>query len=132
MSSYQKEQYINALRSDIKKDSSIYSKLLKGDEFLIKNEIKPSYQRIRIFEYLIKNKIIIYYSLGNSCWFSRKQFQVGLNATTVIYRTPVPGFKLIIILCSGPYCISLGISFPVIQRLNASSTRGIIPGDGQF
>lgn len=38
MSAYQKEQYINALRSDIKKDSSIYSKLLKGDEFLIKNE----------------------------------------------------------------------------------------------
>ena len=33
-----KEQYIAALRSDIKKDSSIYSKLLKGDEFLVKNE----------------------------------------------------------------------------------------------
>jgi hypothetical protein len=39
MSSYQKEQYINALRSDIKKDSSMYSKLLKGDEFLIKNQV---------------------------------------------------------------------------------------------
>ena len=25
-------------------------------DYLIKNEIKPSYQRIRIFEYLIKNK----------------------------------------------------------------------------
>ena len=35
---YQKEQYINALRSDIKKDKSIYSKLLQGDEFLIKNK----------------------------------------------------------------------------------------------
>jgi hypothetical protein len=38
MSAMQKEQYINALRSDIKKDSSIYSKLLKGDEFLVKND----------------------------------------------------------------------------------------------
>jgi len=37
MASIQREQYINALRSDIKKDSSIYSKLLKGDEFLIKS-----------------------------------------------------------------------------------------------
>ena len=38
MAAMQKEQYIAALRSDIKKDSSIYSKLLKGDEFLVKNE----------------------------------------------------------------------------------------------
>lgn len=38
MAMYQKEQYINALRSDIQKDSNIYSKLLKGDEFLIKGE----------------------------------------------------------------------------------------------
>ena len=38
MPNKQKEQYISALRSDIKKDSSIYSKLLKGDEFLIKND----------------------------------------------------------------------------------------------
>ena len=42
MSAYQKEQYINALRSDIKKDSTIYSKLLKGDEFLIKNKTGDS------------------------------------------------------------------------------------------
>ena len=42
MSAYQKEQYINALRSDIKKDSTIYSKLLKGDEFLIKNKTDDS------------------------------------------------------------------------------------------
>ena len=38
MASIQKEQYINALRSDIKKDKSIYSNLLKGDEFIIKND----------------------------------------------------------------------------------------------
>ena len=38
MAKKQKEQYINALKSDIKKDSSIYSKLLKGDEFLIKGD----------------------------------------------------------------------------------------------
>ena len=38
MAPRQKEQYINALRSDIKKDSSIYSKILDGDEFLIKND----------------------------------------------------------------------------------------------
>lgn len=38
MAKKQKEQYIDALKSDIKKDSSIYSKLLKGDEFLIKGD----------------------------------------------------------------------------------------------
>ena len=38
MAPKQKDQYINALRSDIKKDSSIYSKILDGDEFLIKND----------------------------------------------------------------------------------------------
>lgn len=38
MAARQKEQYIDALKSDIKKDSSMYSKLLKGDEFLIKNQ----------------------------------------------------------------------------------------------
>ena len=38
MASKQKEQYIEALRSDVKKDSSIYSKLLKGDEFLVKDQ----------------------------------------------------------------------------------------------
>jgi len=37
MAARQKEQYINALRSDLKKDTSIYSKLMKGDEFLIKD-----------------------------------------------------------------------------------------------
>ena len=37
MAPRQKEQYINALRSDIKKDSSIYSKILDGDDFLIKD-----------------------------------------------------------------------------------------------
>lgn len=37
MASKQKEQYMDALRSDVKKDSSIYSKLLKGDEFLVKD-----------------------------------------------------------------------------------------------
>lgn len=38
MAARQKEQYINALRSDINKDLSIYSKILKGDEFLIKGD----------------------------------------------------------------------------------------------
>ena len=37
MAPKQKDQYINALRSDIKKDTSIYSKILDGDEFLIKD-----------------------------------------------------------------------------------------------
>ena len=35
MAPLQKDQYINALRSDIKKDSSIYSKILDGDQFLL-------------------------------------------------------------------------------------------------
>ena len=38
MAPKQKDQYINALRSDIKKDTSSYSKLLDSDEFLIKND----------------------------------------------------------------------------------------------
>ena len=39
MASNQKEQYIESLKSDIKKDSSMYSKLLKGDEFLLKQPL---------------------------------------------------------------------------------------------
>ena len=37
MANKQKELYIDALRSDVSKDKSIFSKLLKGDEFLVKN-----------------------------------------------------------------------------------------------
>ena len=40
MAPFQKTEYINALKSDIKKDSSIYSKLLKGDEFLFKDNLE--------------------------------------------------------------------------------------------
>lgn len=38
MASRQKEQYIDALRSDIQKDSSLYSKILKEDEFILKQK----------------------------------------------------------------------------------------------
>jgi len=38
MASTQTDKYIDALRSDVKKDSSIYSKLLKEDQFLVKDQ----------------------------------------------------------------------------------------------